>query len=125
MSEEKEKIRSFRDLKIWQRGIALVEEIYEITSQLRRAAVSIPSNISEGFMRFHSKEYIQFLYISLGSSAELATQIEIASRLRFLEGSMAKRLIQETEEISKMVMGLIKSLRYPRPANPYPLSTND
>ena len=87
------KIKSYKDLNIWKRRIGVVEDIYKITknfskeeiygltSQLRRSAVSIPSNIAEGFARFHNKEYKQFLFISLGSCAELSTQIIIALRL--------------------------------------------
>jgi four helix bundle protein len=87
------KIKSYKDLNIWKRSIRLVEEIYKITknfpkeeiygltSQLRRSAVSIPSNTAEGFTRFHNKEYRQFLYISLGSCAELTTQVIISSHL--------------------------------------------
>ncbi len=83
------KIKNFRDLEIWKRSMKLVEEIYNLTrafpkdeiygltGQLRRAAVSIPSNIAEGFARFHNKEYRQFLYMSLGSCAELTTQLII------------------------------------------------
>lgn len=76
------KIKGFKDLRIWQKGIEIVKDIYEITkpfpkeelygltSQMRRCAISIPSNIAEGFKRYHNKEYKQFLYITLGSSAE-------------------------------------------------------
>lgn len=116
------KIKNFRDLNIWKRSIKLVEEIYEttksfpkeemygLTSQLRRAAVSIPSNISEGFARFHNKEYRQFLYISLGSCAELTTQIIIALRLKYLAADKANKLLNEIDEISKMTMSLVKKL---------------
>jgi len=73
-----EKIKNFQDLRIWQKGIEIVrdvymitkkypkEELYSLTSQMRRSAISIPSNIAEGFRRFHNKEYKQFLYIALG-----------------------------------------------------------
>jgi len=116
------KIKSFKDLDIWKRSVKLVEdvykttnpfpkeEIYGLTSQLKRAVISIPSNISEGFARFHNKEYRQFLYISLGSCAELTTQIIIASRLEYLEKNKANKLLNEIEEISKMIMSLIKKL---------------
>ena len=89
------KITSFKDLDIWNRSIALVENIYKVTnsfpkeelygltSQLRRSAVSIPSNIAEGFGRFHKNEYKQFLHIAIGSCAEVSTQIIIASKLGF------------------------------------------
>ncbi|MDT8303186.1 MAG: four helix bundle protein [Sedimentisphaerales bacterium] len=85
-----EKIKNFRDLDIWKKGIEIVRTVYEtvnvfpkqesygLNSQMQRSSVSIPSNIAEGFNRFHNKEYRQFLYMSLGSCAELETQIEIA-----------------------------------------------
>ncbi len=116
------KIKSYSDLNIWKRSISLVEEIYKITknfpkeeiygltSQLRRSAVSIPSNIAEGFMRFHNKEYRQFLYISLGSCAELTTQIIISSHLSYLNSEETEEILNEIDEISKMIMGLIKKL---------------
>ena len=99
------KIKSFKDLKIWQKSVQLVEEIYTISrsfpkeemyglqSQLRRSAVSIPSNIAEGFARLHNREYRNFLYISLGSCAELTTQIIIASRLKYIEQAKADTLL--------------------------------
>src|SRR4051812_11009457 len=92
-----EKIQSFKQLKIWQKGIDLTlnvysvtnkfpkEEMYGLTSQMRRCAVSIPSNIAEGFKRFHPKEYKQFLHIALGSAAELETQAVIAHELNFID----------------------------------------
>ena len=116
------KIKSYKDLNIWKRSIEVVEDIYKITknfpkeeiygltSQLRRSAVSIPSNIAEGFARFHNKEYRQFLFISLGSCAELSTQIIIALRLDYLESNEADQLLNEIDEISKMTMSLIKKL---------------
>jgi len=86
-----------------------------LTSQLRRSAVSIPSNIAEGFARFHNKEYRQFLFISLGSCAELSTQIIIALRLDYLESNEADQLLNEIDEISKMTMSLIKKLDWTAP----------
>lgn len=117
-----DKIRSFRDLEIWQRGIILTEAVYESTkafpkeelyglvAQLRRTAVSIPSNIAEGFARRHNKEYKQFLHISLGSCAELTTQVIIASKLRYIADKAADDMVNEVEEISRMTMSLIKKL---------------
>jgi four helix bundle protein len=81
-----------------------------LTSQLRRSAVSIPSNITEGFAGFSNKEYKQFLFISLGSCAELSTQIIIALRLDYLESKESDKLLNEIDEISKMTMNLIKKL---------------
>jgi len=116
------KIKSFKDLKIWQKGIRLVEdvynasrgfpkeEIYGLQSQMRRSAVSIPSNISEGFARLHNREYRNFLYISLGSCAELATQIIIASRLKYIADTKAETMLAAIDELSRMTMSLIKKL---------------
>ena len=97
------KIKTYRDLNIWKAGIDLIKEIYELTekfpkqeiyglvSQMRRSAISIPSNIAEGFRRHYNKEYRQFLYVSLGSCAELETQMTIAKELKY---------IQENQELS-------------------------
>ena len=116
------KIKSYNDLDIWKRSIKLVEDIYRLTksfpkeelygltSQMRRAAVSIPSNIAEGFTRLHDKEYKQFLYIALGSCSELSTQIIIASRLKYLDDNTSNSLLNDLEIISKMTMNLIKKI---------------
>jgi len=116
------KIRSYKDLNIWKRSIELVndiyklscsftkEELYILTSQIRRTAISIPSNIAEGFARFHNKEYRQFLYISLGSCAELETQIIIANNLKYLEDDELSDIINRLEIIGKMISNLIKKI---------------
>lgn len=116
------KIKNFKDLKIWQKGIQLVEDIYILSktfpkeetyglkSQLRRSAVSIPSNIAEGFARIHNKEYRNFLYIAFGSCAELSTQTIIASRLKYVDKKKADTILFKIDEISKMTMSLIKKL---------------
>jgi len=90
------KIRTYRDLDIWKVSIQLVKDVYKLTeqfpkqevyglvSQMRRASVSIPSNVAEGFRRYHNKEYKQFLYVSLGSCAELETQATIAKELEYI-----------------------------------------
>ena len=92
-----EKIRSHKDLQVWQEAMVLVTEIYRLsenfpesekfglTSQIRRSAISIPSNIAEGFARKGNKELIQFLYISIGSLSELETQYEIAKNLNYIK----------------------------------------
>jgi len=122
-ADPRAKIRKLEDLSIWQRGMSPVEsvyaltrsfpkdEMYVLTAQLRRAAISIPSNIAEGFARLHDKEYRSFLYTALGSAAELKTQIMIARRLECLGEPQAPPLSQEIDEISKMIMALIKKLR--------------
>jgi four helix bundle protein len=116
------KIENFKDLKIWQKGIGLAKTIYRITesfpaketygivAQMRRSVVSVPSNIAEGFMRKHNKEYRQFLYIALGSLAELETQIIISEQLGFLNINESNNVQDTIDEINKMTAGLIKCL---------------
>ncbi len=111
------------NLEVWKRSLNFVTKIYKITakypneekfglvSQMRRAAVSIPSNIAEGAARNSKKEFINFLHIAQGSTAELETQILISRNLQFITSSDTEPLLQELEEISKMIIGLQKSLR--------------
>lgn len=118
-----EKIKSFRELKIWQKGIEIVkdtymitrkfpkEELYCLTAQMRRAAISIPSNIAEGFKRFHDKEYKQFLYISLGSAAELETQFIIAKELGFINEKEIAGILEKIDHVSKMTSSLLNKLK--------------
>ena len=87
-----------------------LEENYGLTSQIKRAVISIPSNISEGFARYHNKEYRHFLFIALGSCAELSTQILLAERLKYLNKTDSDLILREIDEISKMTMSLIKKL---------------
>lgn len=110
-------------LDVWKRAINFVEQIYKITSsfpsderfgltsQMRRAAVSIPSNVAEGAARNSYKEFINFLHISQGSIAELETQLIISKNLLFLEPQTEEALLKELVEISRMIIGLQKSLR--------------
>ena len=119
-------IISFRDLEIWKRGIDLVKSIYEITksfpnsecygltSQIRRAAVSIPSNIAEGHIRGHKAEFRQFLFIALGSLAELETQVIIANELGYLDSIKKNKLIEEMDILGKQLRTLISRL-IPKP----------
>nr|WP_265427181.1 four helix bundle protein [Chryseobacterium sp. YIM B08800] len=109
-----------KDLEVWQKAIALVtdiynqtasfpkEEMYGLVSQLRRSAVSIPSNIAEGAARQSNKEYIQFLYVALGSLMELDTQLIIAKNINFISEESLIELQLKMEEIGKMLNGLIK-----------------
>ena len=117
-----EKIKNFQDLRIWKIGIEVVidiyiltknfpkEELYGLTSQMRRSAVSIPSNIAEGFRRYHNKEYKQFLYIALGSCAELETQIIIANELDYINEANRTELIEKIKYICRMTVKLINKL---------------
>jgi len=116
------KIKTYRDLDIWNAGIRLVKDIYKTTekfpkhelygliSQMRRSAISIPSNIAEGFRRYYSKEYKQFLYISLGSCAELETQVTIAKELKYIQEDKETVLLERLDHICRMVSNLIKKL---------------
>ncbi len=116
------KIRNFRDLKVLQIGKKIVVAIYRLTegfprqerfglvAQMRRASVSIPSNVAEGFSRFHNKEYRQFLFITLGSCAELETQLEIASDLGFAEKSARAEILELLDHEARMLRNLIKRL---------------
>ncbi|MBI5236331.1 MAG: four helix bundle protein [Deltaproteobacteria bacterium] len=115
-------LKSFRELIVWQKSVDLVEkiyretrslpkeEIYGLTGQMRRAAVSIPSNIAEGQSRNSTGEFRQFLGISKGSLAELETQIEVAGRLKYLTSQQLENLLRECMEIGKMLNGLMRSL---------------
>ena len=116
------KIENFRDLNIWQNGKEIVKAVYEITkrspdyelygltAQMRRAAVSIPSNVAEGFYRYHDKEYIQFLRIALGSCGELETQIEIAFDLKYIDETERQKLVEMIISECKMLKSLLNKL---------------
>lgn len=113
-------------LDVWKRSIDFVTKIYRETggfpedekfgliSQMRRAAVSIASNIAEGAARKSRKEFINFLHIAQGSTAELETQILISRNLGFSGIKKVEPLLRELEEISKMIIGLQRSLKSPK-----------
>jgi len=86
-------------------------EIYGLTSQLRRASVSIPSNIAEGYGRGSRKEYLQFLGIAQGSLKELETQAILAERLNYSTTAQIEKLLEDTDRLGKMLGGLIRSLK--------------
>ncbi len=116
------KIQTYRDLNIWRLGIELVKEIYKLTekfprqeiygivNQMRRAAISIPSNVAEGFKRHHNNEHRQFLYVTLGSCAELETQITIAKELNYIHEDKEAALLEKLDHIGRMITSLIKKL---------------
>ncbi len=116
------KVVQYSDLGVWQKAMNLVEDIYHLTrtfpkeeqfglvSQMRRAAVSIPSNIAEGYGRKATKAYINYLSISYGSLLELETQIQIGHRLRFLDQPALDQLLVQTNEVGRMLNGLQQSL---------------
>ncbi len=115
-------VKTHKDLDVWKKSIEYVtsiyertkqfpkEELYGLTSQIRRAAISIPSNIAEGAARKNKKEFIQFLHISLSSAAELDTQLLIAFNLKYIDKNNRESLQNELNTISKMIQGLIKSI---------------
>jgi len=118
-------MKGHKDLEVWKRAIKLAKEIYRLTEslpkeelyglsdQMKRAVVSIASNIAEGAARNSQKEFIQFLYIALGSASELDTQIEICKEIRFknLNEKTLDNLQNELAIISKMIYGLISNLK--------------
>ncbi len=115
-------LKSYRDLGVWKKSIDLVEQIYRVskdfppderfglTSQVRRASVSVPSNIAEGAARFGTGEFLQSLSVASGSLAEAETQLIIANRLEMLSLPTMEQLLARAEEVSKMLGGLKRSL---------------
>ncbi len=113
-----ERIEKFEDLLVWQAGMQLVVAVYEslkecrdfgLKDQMQRAAVSIPSNIAEGFERNSNKEFVQFLYIAKSSCGELRTQLYLAMELNLLPKETGQSLLETTKKISAMLHNLIKT----------------
>ena len=117
------KIRSYRDLRVWQEGMALAEacypltrrfpkdELFGMTSQIRRAATSVPANIAEGYGRESVGEYIQFLRVSQGSLKELETHVTLSSRVGLIAESETKDVLEGCDRLGKMLHRLIRSLQ--------------
>ena len=115
-------IKSYRDLKVWQKGIELVKQVYALTrkfpqyetyalaNQMQRSAVSVPSNIAEGQARQHTGEFRQFLHTALGSLAEVDTQTVIAHELGYITKQEADNIAQRVIELQKMLHTLIARL---------------
>ena len=116
------KVENYKDLIAWQKAMDVVEEVYQLTakypkderfglvSQTRRAAVSVPSNIAEGYGRRTRPEYVQFLHISRGSANEIETQLLLAIRLGFVTAAQARKAVDRTIEIQRILKGLVTSL---------------
>ncbi|MBI3263378.1 MAG: four helix bundle protein [Acidobacteria bacterium] len=116
-------LKSYRDLETWQEGITLVERCYDassrfpreemfgLTQQLRRAAVSIPCNIAEGHRRLTRQAYLNHLSIALGSQAEVETCLVLANRLGFLTGDDLRRLEASAASVRRLLFGLVRSLK--------------
>ena len=127
-----EAINSYRDLKVWQAGRRLVLRIYQatrnfppeerfgLTSQMRRAAVSIPSNIAEGWSRQHRAEYLQFLRVARGSLAELETQVLLSQDLVLMPETTFSELLNLCDALSRQLLALERALRRPLPPSPFP-----
>ena len=118
----KERIRSFKDLHVWKKAYELCLSIYRIsqefpkyelyciTAQMRRSAISVSSNIAEGYSRKNRKEYVHFLYVAYGSLSELETQILLSKDLGYMQQYDLEQLLKMKEEIGAMMYKLIKTL---------------
>jgi four helix bundle protein len=116
---------TYKDLIVWQKGMLLARRIYEITSrypaeekfglvsQMRRCVVSVPSNIAEGYGREGEKEHSHFLFISLGSSNELETQMILSHDFRYIDDENYNEIMNLNAEVNKMLSSLIYKLRHP------------
>jgi four helix bundle protein len=116
------RIRSYKDLQVWKKAVALVtdvyretrsfpkEEVYALTSQIRRSASSVPANIAEGWGRGKTKEFCQFLRIARGSLLELETHLIVAGNLEYVPTDANEHLAAGIEEISKMLNALVAKL---------------
>jgi len=117
------KSQSYRDLIAWQKALALVTEVYRLTealpshelyglrSQMRRAAVSVVSNIAEGQARNSRREFLQFLSHAKGSLVEVETQLFVARNLNYVREQQIAAVLKQTDEVARLVSGLMKSLR--------------
>lgn len=122
-------VNSYRDLRIWQKAMDLVvasyevakqfpqSELYGLVSQIQRAAVSIPANIAEGHGREHLGDYLHHLSMANGSLMELETHFLLAGRLGYLNVEPMNQLLDHTAEVGRMLAGLIRSLKNPRPGS--------
>jgi four helix bundle protein len=114
---------NFRNLLVWQKSMSLTtkiynstkqfpkEEIFGLTSQIRRSSISIPSNIAEGFGRDSNKEYLRFLNISIGSLFEMQTQLEIAKNIQYLNEEEFNNLYKNSREIERMLVSFISKIK--------------
>lgn len=115
-------VQDYKELKVWQKSVDLAIKLYEIvkdlpsderyaiSDQMRRAVVSIASNIAEGQQRYNSKEFKHFLKISLGSLAELETQLIICQKTNMIDDLTIENMLKECNVVTKMIFALMKSL---------------
>ena len=116
-------VNSYKDLKVWQKSMELAymvyplvrilpkEELYCLSDQMRRAVISIPSNIAEGFYRNSTRDYIRFLFIAKGSLGELETQLFLCEGFGYVQKNQTAPILQQCDEIGKMLTTLIKNLQ--------------
>ena len=117
------KIQRFEDLIVWQKSISLAEEIYKVTKhgefakdwglrdQVRKAVVSIPSNIAEGYGRYRAADFKRFLTIANASAYEVRSQIKLAGRLGYLGALETEMIVKNCEEVSRMLIGLKRKIK--------------
>ncbi len=129
VKDSREMLRNYKDLKVWQKSYQLCLEVYQITkgfpkneiygliSQMRRAALSIPCNIAEGYGRKTTPEYLRALYIAYGSTCELETQVLLSGDLGYLADKILSKLQDDLGEVERMLKALIRSLEN-KPLNP-------
>jgi four helix bundle protein len=127
MTEKRKKIDRFEDLLVWQKGMEIVKQVYLISKdgelgkdfalrdQLRRAAISIPTNIAEGFERASRKEYVNFLNFAKGSAGEIRSLLNVACELGYLKASQHEGLREAVLELSRFLANQIKALRSSKP----------
>jgi four helix bundle protein len=120
---ENQSVQSYRDLRVWQEAMALAEmcyrltktfpkeEMYGMTSQIRRAATSVPANIAEGYGRESRAEYIRFLRIAQGSLKEVETHLILSERVGLAQSEAAAQALKQCETVGKMLRALIRSLQ--------------
>ena len=123
-------LRTYRNLEVWQKAIDLVESVYQLTklfpsderfgltSQIQRAAVSIPANIAEGYGRLHRGDYLHHLSMARGSLMEVETHLVVAGRLKFVSRQQAAETWGLSQQVGKMLTKLILSLKPPQPRTP-------
>ena len=116
-------MKTYRGLTVWQKSMGLVtqlygvtrtfpkEETYGLTAQIRRCAVSVPSNIAEGYGRRSTKDYVRFLQMAIASLYELQTQLEIASNLQYIASNGFQDVYESTREIERMLSSLVSKLK--------------
>ncbi len=115
-------LRNYKDLKVWSKSYQLCLDVYKHTkyfpkdekyglvSQIRRSAISVPSNIAEGYGRKTTPEYVRFLYIAYGSICELETQVLLSGDLHYIKSNSIKTLLGTIGDVERMLMALIKSI---------------